>query len=140
MAVLDLSDRTYVVLDSIVPTVLGAVKLLQTLNRLGFPPERRRLVLNRYAGFTGDLRPADVALRLGQEIDHLLPYEKKLLTAANLGRPHILGAGRLFAPWARELRKLAGEIEELKPVPPAARARGTAPSDNGALDQEQVQK
>jgi pilus assembly protein CpaE len=131
MVVLDQSDRSFLVLDSTVPTILGAAAFLDVLKKLGFPSDRLRVVLNRYGGFTGDLRPADVALRLGWEIDHLLPYEKKLLVAANLGKPYILSAGRFFAPWARALERLSAEIETLKPARGPAHIREAAASLNG---------
>ena len=59
----------------------------------------------------------DVALRLGRDIDHALPYEERLLRAANFGEPYILGARRWFAPWANGLRRLASEIEGVNGAP-----------------------
>jgi len=37
IAALDLSDRVYVVLENVVPTLLGGVKLLGVLERIGYP-------------------------------------------------------------------------------------------------------
>src|ERR1043166_2361056 len=58
MAVLDLSDRVYVVVEGMVPTVLGGVKLCQLLDSLAIPRDKQRIVLNRYARFSGSLPPS----------------------------------------------------------------------------------
>src|SRR5207244_3924871 len=76
MAVLDLSDRAYIILESVVPTLLGGAKLLKLLTSLGFPPDRQRVVLNRYMNFAGNLKPADVAHLLERQVDHVVPYQK----------------------------------------------------------------
>src|SRR5205807_5210981 len=82
MAVLDLSDRVYIVLESVVPTVLGVARLLTLLEHLGVPAERVRLILNRYTGSTDNLKPAEVEQRLGRPIEHVLPYHKNVIVAA----------------------------------------------------------
>ena len=55
VAALDLSDRTYVVLENVVPTLLGGVTLLDVLERIGFPVERQRLIVNRSQRIAGNL-------------------------------------------------------------------------------------
>jgi len=110
MAVLDLSDRAYVVLESVVPTVLGVAQLLKLLDSLGVPADRLRLLLNRYTGSTDNLKPADVAQRLGRAVDFTLPYQKKVPIASNLGRPYILGASRLWG-LGRVLHQLVLDVE-----------------------------
>jgi pilus assembly protein CpaE len=92
MAVMDLSDRVFLVTESVVPTLLGMVSLIRVLDSLGFPKERQRVILNRYSSFAGNLKPDDVAVRLGRDVDHVVPYQKKLLIASNIGRPYILDA------------------------------------------------
>ena len=47
LGVLDFSDRVYVVLENVVPTLQGAVKFVKLLDGLGLPRERQRIVLNR---------------------------------------------------------------------------------------------
>ena len=59
VAVLDLSDRAYVVLENVVPTLLGAVKMVEVLRGLGLSNERQRIVLNRYTTLPGSVKPAD---------------------------------------------------------------------------------
>jgi pilus assembly protein CpaE len=92
MAVLDLSDRAFLVAESVVPTLLGMVSLLRVLDSLGFAKERQRIILNRYSNFAGNLKPDDVARRLGRAVDHIVPYQKKFLIAGNIGKPYILSA------------------------------------------------
>lgn len=108
-AILDLSDMIYVITESTVPIIRSTAKSLQLLDQIGVPATRRRLILNRYSGFAGNLKPADVAARCGCAVDHVIPYEKKLLIAANLGRPLVLDAGR-FSSFGRAIRPLIDEI------------------------------
>jgi pilus assembly protein CpaE len=129
MAVLDLSDRTYLVLEAVVPTVVGAAQMIRLLDRIHIPRERQRVVLNRFRGPRYNLRPADVARRLGRDIDHILPFQDKVTIAANLGRPYALDATRLWG-FGRALGRLVQEIEA---ITPQARAAG-APAIDGDPD------
>jgi pilus assembly protein CpaE len=134
MAVLDVSDRAYIVLESVVPTVLGGARLLQLLDTLGYPRERQRLVINRYTSSTDNLKPEDVAARLGRDIDHVLPYHKKVAIAGNLGRPYFLETNRFWG-WGKALHQLVEEIEASPRT-----VRGTPSLDgsaNGQATQEQ---
>ena len=65
MAVLDLSDRAYIVIESVVPTLLGGAKFLKLLGDLGVPQDRIRVIVNRYMNFAGNLKPADVSTTTG---------------------------------------------------------------------------
>jgi pilus assembly protein CpaE len=138
IAALDLSDRTYVVLESVVPTVLGIARYLKLLENLGLPKEPQRIVLNRYTGSSDNLKPADVALRLGRDIDHVLAYQKKVAIAANLGQPYILGTSRLWG-LGRALHQIVDEIEAgpwvRRPVSPR---RDAPPSANGSAGAPEV--
>jgi pilus assembly protein CpaE len=131
MAVLDLSDRAFLITESVVPTLLGTVSLIRVLDSLGFPKERQRVILNRYSSFAGNLRPHDVANRLGRAVDYVVPYQKKLLIASNIGRPYVQGA----ATWFGIGKAFARIIHEMPEVPaqhePAR--NGTPPADNGPL-------
>lgn len=95
MAILDLTDQSFLVTESVVPTLRGAASLIETLRELGIPADRRQIVLNRYSNFAGNLKPTDVAQHLGQEVAHVIPYQKKLLVAANIGEPYVLQIGRM---------------------------------------------
>ena len=112
VAILDLSDRAYVVVENVVPTLVGAAKILELLDGLGITRERRRIVLNRYLKVPGSLALGDVADRLGQAIDWVLPFDRRVVVAANLGDPSFLSSG-WFNQYSRRLRGLVGEIESM---------------------------
>jgi len=120
MAVLDMSDAIYVVLESVVPTVLGAAKLCQLLDNLNIPQSKQRIVINRYANFAGNLSPSDVATRIGRPIDYLVPYDKNLLISANTGQPLIFRAGRWFSTFGKVTHRM---IDDLEAVPADAATR-----------------
>lgn len=117
VAVLDLSDRTYVVVENVVPTVQGAARMLRVLGGIGFPQERQRVVLNRMTSIAGGLSAEDVAARLNFAIDHVLPYEPRIIAAANMGRPYVMQMGpvrRYFNRFAREFQSLVGSVESIR--------------------------
>ena len=97
VAVLDLSDRAYIVLENVVPTLLGGVKFLEVLKGLGVSPDRQRVVLNRYTTLPGSVKPAEVANRLGHNVDHVIPFDKGIVVAANTGEPYVLRRGGCLA-------------------------------------------
>jgi len=124
VAVLDLSDRTYIVLENVVPTLLGGVRLCEVLEGLGVPPDRQRIVLNRFVSVTGSLSVDEVSQRLGAAVDHVLPYEKGVIVAANTGEPYVFHH-RPFSRFRRRLRRLADEIQGM---PRQAPTQGAEPS------------
>lgn len=109
VAALDLSDRVFVVLENVVPTLLGGVKLLSVLERIGYPPDRQSIILNRQQRVAGSLSIEDVADRMGREIDHVLPFDKRVVAAANCGVPIAMGPVR-FSAFSRALERLADEV------------------------------
>ncbi|HND52874.1 MAG TPA: AAA family ATPase [Pirellulaceae bacterium] len=129
VAILDLSDMAYLVLEAVVPTVLGAIRLLELLDSLAHPPERRRILLNRFAKVSGGLSPTDVAQRLRRDVEHVLPFDSKIIAAANSGRPVALGRGGWFGYLPR-LRRLIDEVESLNGDPASVRP-GTASGERG---------
>ena len=126
VAVLDLSDRAYVVLENVVPTVLGGVKFMEVLQGLGISAERLRVVLNRYTTLPGSVNPADVANRLGHVVNHVIPFDKGIVIAANTGEPYILRPRRFFG-CGRQLRGLVDDIDAMTEAPPIV----PAPPQNG---------
>jgi pilus assembly protein CpaE len=114
VAVLDMSDRAYIVLESVVPTLLGGHKLLRLLSELGYAEARQRIVLNRYARVTGGVTPQDVAQRLGRNVDHVLPYDKRIITAANCGEPVALRRTGWFG-YGKQLEQIVADVEGLHP-------------------------
>ncbi len=129
MAVLDLSDRIYVVLEGLVPTVLGVAQLLKLLESLGVPVDRLRLILNRFTGSSDNLKREDIAGRLGRSIDFVVPYHKKIAIATNLGQPYILTSSRLWG-LGRTLFQMVADIESTPRAVRASADRGS-PSVNG---------
>jgi pilus assembly protein CpaE len=130
VAVLDLSERTYIVMENVVPTLLGASKLIELLAGLGLPTERQRIALNRHAQVAGGLKPLDVANRLGRSIDFVLPYDKRVVMAANTGRPYGMRPSRWLG-FGPPLVALARDVESLLDAP--SPAGGPAPGDSGVL-------
>jgi pilus assembly protein CpaE len=108
---LDAVDRAYVVMDNLVPTLLGAARLLTLLAELGLSPQRIRLVLNRYRRGAGRLSRIDAANYLQRPIDLLVPSSERLVQSVNTGQPYALSAGRWRA-LGRALQRLADDLEQ----------------------------
>jgi pilus assembly protein CpaE len=120
-----------VVVDNVVPTVLSGAYLMKLLEGLDFPRERRRLVVNRFQRVAGNPSLEDVSRLLGQAVDHSVPYHRRAITAANVGRP-FAGSRRFFSQLDRSLRKLVDEIEALGLARGVvAGSRAPAASSNG---------
>ena len=109
IAALDLSDRVYVVLENVVPTLLGGVKLLSVLERIGYPAKRQSIILNRQQRVAGSLSIDDVAERMQRHIDHVLPFDKRVIAAANCGVPIAMATLR-FSGFSRGLERLADDV------------------------------
>ncbi|MBM3996909.1 MAG: hypothetical protein FJ303_22580 [Planctomycetes bacterium] len=135
MAVMDLSDRVFLVTESVVPTLLGMVSLIRVLDSLGFPKDRQRIILNRYSSFAGNLNPEDVADRLDRDVDHVVPYEKQLLIASNIGRPYVLdattwwGIGKVFY-------NMVADLPDIQAQNDPARNGMVKPKSDSALEKE----
>lgn len=113
LAIFDLADRIYLVNQGTVPDVIGAARLRELLDRLGIPPARERIVLNRNTpSFPGQLGRDEVADRIGRDVDFEVPYDKRVLSALNLGQPRILSAGR-WSGWGRVLRTIVDDAESI---------------------------
>lgn len=112
IAALDLSDRVYVVLENVVPTLLGGVKLLSVMERIGYPAKRQAIILNRQQRVAGSLSIDDVADRMQRDIDHVLPFDKRVVAAANCGVPIAMAFIR-FSGFSRALEKLADDVAGL---------------------------
>ncbi len=134
LTILDLADGIYLVNQGTVPDVIGAARLIEVLDHIGIDHSRRRLVLNRNTPrFPGRLGAREIGARLGERVDFEVPYDRRVFTGLNLGRPRILSRGRRWAAWPRAVRKIASDIEAraesgLLPARPESRdrARGLA--------------
>lgn len=124
IAALDLSDRVYVVLENVIPTLLGGVKLLSVLERIGYPAVRQSIILNRQQRIAGSLSINDVAERMQRDIEHVLPFDKRVVAAANCGVPIAMAMLR-FSGFSRALEKLADEVAGLQTqIPPRVISSG----------------
>ena len=120
LTIFDLADRLYLVNQGTVPDVIGAARLREMLDRLEISADRERIVLNRnMPSFPGQLGRDEVAERIGRDVDFEIPYDKRVLSALNLGRPRVLDAGR--RGWGRVVRDLIDDASSI-----AAREEGTA--------------
>ncbi|MGB0618682.1 MAG: AAA family ATPase [Myxococcota bacterium] len=128
LTIFDLADRLYLVNQGTVPDVIGAARLREMLDRLEIPMERERIVLNRNTPpFPGQLGRDEVAERIGRDVDFEVPYEKRVLSALNLGRPRVLDAGR--RGWGRVVRDL---IDDAESIAVNADEEGAASSEGGS--------
>ena len=132
VAALDLSDRTYVVLENVVPTLLGGVTLLDVLERIGFPVERQRLIVNRSQRIAGNLSLTDIAARMNRPIDHVFPLDKQVIAAANSGEP--IGARSVSFAFGSFLRPLRGLVDEVAALHRNDERRGTDQAPAVAAD------
>ncbi|MFT7667351.1 MAG: pilus assembly protein CpaE [Planctomycetota bacterium] len=126
MAALDLSDLVYVVFHATVPSVVGNAHFVEVLRKVGVSDARQRIILNfPFPKVSGGLKVADVEERLGRHVDHVFPFQKKVITSLNTGKPYALKCGRRFG-FGKALRGVTNEIEgvETSAVEPRSTSRG----------------
>ena len=110
LAILDLSDLTYLVFQGTVPCVLGHVGYLRALDNVGVDISRQRLVLSQnHTGFTGELSVKDIVRKIGREIDHVIPYQRRILSSMNTGEPYVLTYRGIFG-FGRAVRQVVQEV------------------------------
>ncbi|MEX1024813.1 MAG: AAA family ATPase [Planctomycetota bacterium] len=111
VAVLDLSNMVFVVLSSMVPMIEGGAAFLGVLDQIGVPQGKQRLVVNEHhPGFTGKLKPSDVANQIGRNIDFVVPFRRQVLVAMNTGRPYIQRAPKWYG-FGKSILGMVKEIE-----------------------------
>jgi hypothetical protein len=69
-----------------------------------------------YSAFAGSLTARDIQHRLGQPLNYVFPFSKRVLVSMNTGSPYILKAMRFFG-WGREMSALVDEIESARETP-----------------------
>ena len=131
MAILDVTDVAFIVVQGMAPAVAGIARLLPVLEGLGLPASRQRLVLNyNYKPFLGNLQPSDIADRLDRTLDYVVPYEHRVLASMNTGSPHVLHSRR-WERFGRMINHLVDDLDgfavdaarEAAPLPAAAERR-----------------
>jgi pilus assembly protein CpaE len=111
IAILDVTDIGYIVMQGLATNVIGIAKYLPVLKGVGFPEERQHIILNQnYRGFPGNLTVGDIESRIGRTIDYVFPYKKQLLIATNTGQPYVLKANRWFG-FGASIAELVDDIE-----------------------------
>lgn len=111
IAVLDQADRIFLVNQATVPDVIGASRLLDVLRRLEIDPERWRIVVNRtMPRFSGALGIREIEGRLSMPVRYEVPFDRKVLSALNLGEPYVQSASRRRG-WGRVVAELCSDIE-----------------------------
>jgi pilus assembly protein CpaE len=129
MAILDLSEKSFIVLDNSVPTILSGIKFLELLEGVEHPPERQVVVLNRFMRGWGNPTARDVAERLQRPIAHVIPFDRRVQTAANLGVPFLLRAGS-WSNTARAMRELTRHMTTPASGVPMANGTPHAPANS----------
>jgi pilus assembly protein CpaE len=112
MGILDLTDKTYLITESLVPVLHGTRQLLNILDELGYKKDNRRIILNKYSNSLGHLKPQIIIDEMKFKIDYIVPYEKKLTVAANLGEPFVLRNNWLTSKFTKTIKHIADDIEE----------------------------
>lgn len=130
IAVLDLSDLVYIVLDNVVPTVLSVSHLITLLDGLDYDPGRQRVLLNRFTNSSACPTANDVAAQLGRPVAHTIPMHKRALTAANIGEPFAMTPIR----WSKLDRGLNGVVEEIGSISASNGSLNPVRESNGRVD------
>ena len=153
MAILDLSEAAYIIVENVVPTMQTVRGFFDLLEDVEFPEAKQRLVLNRFTKGAGNPGHSEVEGYLERDVDYIIPFDRAVVQAANIGQPFVNTAGR-FSKSAKAIREIAAEIEELSlgssvaPAPPspapAARSNGRPrrivepdPEEPALIDEEE---
>ena len=145
MTILDLSDQAVIVVENVVPTLQTVKGFFSLLQEFDYPESRQRILLNRFSSKHGAPRVSDVANYLGRQPDYVIPYDHRILRAANTGNPFVSKAGR----WSRSAAAIRSMTSDLKSrtddqalggltVPNANQSHGDSDQMLGNSDEERV--
>jgi len=98
----------------------AAMSALDIYDKLGFPPEKIKLLLNSNSSIVG-IRQAQIEKVLGRPVDFVIPYEPdEVIRAVNFGEPFFLKNSTL--PISMKLEDMAYILSDdiHKNLPPAA--------------------
>ncbi|MFK7819601.1 MAG: hypothetical protein AB8G99_12855, partial [Planctomycetaceae bacterium] len=109
----------------------------ELLSDVEFPSAKQRLVLNRFTKAGGNPGQSEVEAYLEREVNYVIPFDRAVVQAANVGQPFVLSAGR-FSKSAKAVRAIAAEIEALdiestarpSPVPQASKPEPAIESES----------
>jgi len=140
MTILDLCDRSYIVVENVVPTLQMVKGFFTLLEEFSIPLEQQRIVLNRYSSKSGSPKTSDVSQYLGREADYIIPSDPGFMVAANTGEPFITKAGRwnrsalAMKQLAKDLTSSVGHRRQISQEhpPTSLTENSTADSVNGS--------
>ena len=116
LGLLDLAETICIVTDPVTPSVLGTAGCLKFLAGQGFGDGRLRVVLNREGYPHGAMSEAEVANTLECDVAAAIPFDARVVDAADTGEPLVLTRGK--SDFQRGLSSL---IEQLSPAAAAVR-------------------
>ena len=122
MAILDLSDLAYIVVENVVPTMQTVRGFFDLLSDVEFPAAKQRLLLNRFTRSGGNPGQSEVEAYLDRSVDFTIPFDRSVVQAANLGQPFISTATR-FSKSGKAIRAIIQEIQELSASQPLTSPR-----------------
>lgn len=132
LAILDRADHVCVVTENVVPTLTGTAAMLKTLDQLDVGTPNRTLVLNRHQRCAGSLSAAEVEQQMGEPAAAVIKHDRRVLEAANLGRPIILSRSRMGV--AKSMRAMAnGLLAKVSAV-----VANATPSNSQTLMQSEI--
>ena len=132
LAILDRADHVCVVTENVVPTLTGTAAMLKTLDQLDVGTPNRTLVLNRHQRCAGSLSAAEVEQQMGEPAAAVIKHDRRVLEAANLGRPIILSRSRMGV--AKAMRAMAnGLLAKVSAV-----VANATPSNSQTLMQSEI--
>ncbi|MGH2521799.1 MAG: response regulator [Anaerolineales bacterium] len=119
LSIFDVSDRIVLVATPDIPSLANVKKFFDLVEKLGYPPEKVFLVLNKMDKRSG-ISAASVAETIKHQVKgQILVDEKTVITSINSGVPFMSGPKNL--PAAQGIMELAQKLrEEFAPKEPAA--------------------
>ncbi|MHA6794912.1 AAA family ATPase [Pseudonocardia bannensis] len=114
LAALDATDELILVTTPEVPSIKNLKLTLQTLDLLGHPADRRRIVLNR-ADAQLEIDADDVAQMVGASVHTEVPADRTVPLSINRGVPVVLDQPK--HPVAHAIRRIAATLDS-RPEPP----------------------
>ena len=139
LAILDRAEHVCVVTENVVPTLTGTAAMLKTLDQLDVGTSDRTLVLNRHQRCAGSLSAVDVSEQLSEPVAAVIKHDRRVLEAANLGRPIILSPVRWGV--AKAMRNMANGLLDKVRLDPSRHEETEPemiplPSSNGVSQHE----
>ena len=117
---LNFANNLVLVVAPEMSSLRAAMSALDIYDKLGFPPEKIKLLLNSNSSIVG-IRQAQIEKVLGRPVDFVIPYEpEEVIRAVNFGEPFYLKNSSL--PISMKLEDMAYILsnEIHKNLPPAA--------------------